>query len=201
MPFVPTSQYLDHIFETEHSFCQLYPLSIQQLDKLYWSPLTVIYKAVKFLAVKKDAAILDIGSGSGKFCLAGAYYKPSVSFYGVEQRQYLVEQAESAREKLGRVNVKFLHKNFTQMNLKVFNGCYIYNPFFENLAGADKIDDKIAYTSELYHYYNRYLFTELEDMPSYTRVVTYCSWGDEIPPCYQLVETQMDKLLKFWVKM
>jgi len=32
---------------------------------------------------------LDIGSGVGKFCLAGAYYKPSASFFGVEQRKDL----------------------------------------------------------------------------------------------------------------
>jgi len=108
MSFIPTAQYLDHIFESEQSFCQLYPLSIQQLDKVHWSPLTVIYKSVQFLANRKDAKILDIGSGAGKFCLAGAYYKPNAAFYGVEQRQYLVGHAECAKEKLGRVKVKFI---------------------------------------------------------------------------------------------
>src|ERR1700693_5043534 len=77
MPFISTTRYLDYIFETEERFCQLYPLTVQKLDKLHWSPLTIIWEAVKFLAKEKDAKILDIGSGAGKFCLAGAYYKPT----------------------------------------------------------------------------------------------------------------------------
>jgi SAM-dependent methyltransferase len=200
MSFIPTAQYLDHIFESEQSFCQLYSLPIQQLDKIHWSPLAVIYKATQFLAVKKEARILDIGSGAGKFCLAGAYYKPSAYFYGVEQRLYLITHAESAREKLGRLSVTFMHKNFTQLNLKEFDGFYFYNSFFESIPGTDKIDDSIAYSPELYHYYSRYLRLQLEEMPAGTRVVTYCSWDDEIPPCYRLIETDIDHLLKFWEK-
>jgi len=200
MPFVPTSQYLDNIFESEQTFCQLYPLSIQQLDTVHWSPLPVIYKSVQFLAKKDGAKILDIGSGTGKFCLAGAYYKPSAFFYGVEQRQYLVTHAQAAREKLGRLHVKFIHKNFTQIDLKEFDGFYFYNPFFESIPGTDKIDDSIAYSPELYHYYSRYLLHQLEEMPAGTRVASYCSWDDEIPTCYRLVETDIDNLLKFWEK-
>jgi len=200
MPFIPTSQYLDEIFDNERSLLQLYPLSIQLLDKLHWSPLPVIYKAVQFLAEKKDAKILDIGSGTGKFCLAGAYYKPSAFFYGVEQRRYLIGHAEAVKEKTGSRKVTFLHKNFTQLNLKEFDGFYFYNSFFECIPGTDKIDDSIAYSPELYHYYSRYLRLQLDEMPAGTRVVTYCSWNDEIPPGYRLVESDTDQLLKFWEK-
>ena len=45
---------------------------IQQLDKIHWSPLSIIYSATQFLAHKEEVKILDIGSGSGKFCLAAA---------------------------------------------------------------------------------------------------------------------------------
>ncbi|OQP65721.1 methyltransferase [Niastella vici] len=201
MPFVPTSRYLDHIFKSEQSFCQLFPESIQQLDKQHWSPLNIIYKAVTFLSNKKQARILDIGSGSGKFCLAGAYYNPLAFFYGVEQRQSLIEQAQSAKEKLGISNVEFIYRNFTQLDLKEFEGFYFYNSFFENLPGTDKIDDSIAYTSELYHYYSIYLNKQLDTMPPGTKVATYCSWDDEIPPGYQKVEAHANGLLKLWIKM
>lgn len=191
---------IDLIFSGEPGIRQLYPLSIQQLDNVHWSPLNIIYKATQFLAYKKDAKILDIGSGSGKFCLAGAYYKPSAMFSGVEQRLGLVEHAQWAKQQSGRFNVDFIHGNFTQLDLQRFDSFYFYNSFFENITGADKIDDSIAYSLELYHYYSRYLFRQLYDMPASTRIATYCSWNDEIPPPYQLIESHFDGLLKFWMK-
>jgi methyltransferase family protein len=201
MPFVPTQRYLDTIFQSEPSFCQLYPISIQKLDRLHWSPLAVVYKAAKFLADHKPKKILDIGSGSGKFCLAGAYYNPDAFFTGVEQRHYLVVEAKAAKDKIGRVNANFLHKNFTQIDLQEFESFYFYNPFFENLPSAHKIDQSIVYSEELYNYYSNYLSRQLEWMPSGTRVATYHSWNDEIPPGYQLLEVHFDNLLKFWIKV
>lgn len=200
MPFVHASNFLDNYFLEESHFCQLYPLSIQQLDKKHWSPLIVVNRVVKFLVDKPNVKILDIGSGTGKFCLAGAYYKPSVSFFGVEQREDLVDQAERVRKLLGLQNVYFKHRNFTQLNLKQYDHFYFYNSFFENLNGTDKIDNKIAYSKELYNYYSHYLYKQFEEMPVGTRVATYCSWDDEIPRGYKLVETQLDNLLKFWTK-
>jgi len=196
-----SSNFIANYFSDESHFGQLYPLPIQQLDKKHWSPLTVIKQAIQFLADKPNEKILDIGSGTGKFCLAGAYYKPAVSFFGVEQREDLVDQAERVRKLLGLQNVYFKHHNFTQLNLKQYDHFYFYNSFFENLAGTDKIDNKIAYSKELYNYYSHYLYKQLEDMPVGTRVVTYCSWDDEIPPGYQLIEAQLDNLLKFWMKI
>jgi hypothetical protein len=201
MPFNPTSYYLDNYFPKESDFCQLYPLHIQQLDIKHWSPLIVVNRATKFLVHKPDAKILDIGSGAGKFCLAGAYYKPSAFFYGVEQRQYLVDCAISVNTKLGSLNVDFFHKNFTQLDFKEFDNFYFYNSFFENIAGSDTIDDTIDYSIELYNYYTRVLSRKLDELPSGTRIVTYKSLDYEIPTSYQLVETQFDTLLKFWMKI
>ena len=73
MPFVATSNYLDNHFTEESHFCQLYPLPAQKLDRMHWSPLIVAYRAANSLTNKSNAKILDIGSGSGKFCLAAAY--------------------------------------------------------------------------------------------------------------------------------
>lgn len=168
---------------------------------MHWSPLYIIQKAITFLAPGDKVKVLDIGSGVGTFCLAGAFYKPSVTFFGVEQRKKLVKHADVARKKLGLQNVRFIHGNFTQLNLNEFDHFYFYNSFFENLNGAEKIDNEIVYSNELYNYYSIYLYNQLEKMPVGTRVVTYCSWGDEIPPCYQLAEAYFDNLLKCWIKL
>ena len=178
----------------------LYPSAIQKLDSLHWSPLPVIFKATQFLAGGTGTKMLDIGSGSGKFCLIGSYIKPDVSFYGVEQRKYLVDAANQVRELLERQNVQFFHKDFTQMNLREFDSFYFYNSFFENLPESEKIDDSIDYSTELYMYYSRYLHKQLTGLFIGTRIATYCSWDDEIPVGYSLIEVHMDGLLKFWVK-
>ena len=191
---------LENWFRTDARLHQLYPESVRSLARMHWSPLYIIQKAIPYLTPNDKVKVLDIGSGVGTFCLAGAYYKQSVPFYGVEQRKKLIEVAEGAREKLGIQNVSFIHGNFTQLNLNEFDHFYFYNSFFECIPGTDKIDDSIAYSPELYHYYSRYLRLQLDEMPAGTRVVTYCSWNDEIPPGYRLVESDTDQLLKFWEK-
>jgi SAM-dependent methyltransferase len=191
---------LSKYFVEESSFRTLFPLSIQKLDALHWSPLQVAGKAVQFLVQDEVVNVLDIGSGIGKFCLAGAYYQRAAHFYGVEQREDLVLQAKIVGHRLGLNNVHFMHSNFTQLDLKQYDHFYFYNSFFENLSGTDKIDDSIAYSRELYNYYTHYLYKQLEEMPAGTRIVTYCSWGDEIPRGYTQAEAHFDSLLKCWIK-
>jgi hypothetical protein len=178
----------------------LYPASIQELDKLHWSPLSAIRQVTDFLAGNCGDKVLDIGSGAGKFCLTAAYLKPATIFYGVEQRENLVGQANIIRDLLDIQNVEFIHKNFTQLDLRKFNGFYFYNSFFENLPNVGKIDDSIDYSTELYRYYSLYLQKQLDGMPFGTKVASYCSWDDEIPPGYLLADSRMEGLLKFWVK-
>lgn len=200
-PAVKTPLHLENWFSSDGQLHQLYPEPMRSLARMHWTPLYIAQKVVSYLAINNKVKILDIGSGVGKFCLAGAFYKPLVSFFGVEQRMNLIAHAESARKKLGFQNVHFIHRNFTQINLCEYDHFYFYNAFFENLNGAEKIDNEIVYSNELYNYYSIYLYNQLEKMPIGTRVATYCSWGDEMPPCYQVAETHFDNLLKFWIKM
>jgi SAM-dependent methyltransferase len=188
-------------FSSESRFDQLYPDSIRELGRRHWTPLTVSRKAAAFLTSEPRAKILDIGSGVGKFCLAAAHYNCLGQFTGVEQRKSLVYKAETARQVLRLSNVKFIHGNFTQLNFRDYDHFYFYNAFYENLVGTDKIDNSIMYSRELYNYYNRYLFRQLELKPVGTRLATYHSLEDEIPPNYLMVGTEMDNDLKFWVKI
>jgi len=192
--------HLDTWFDADYRFHQLYPEYIRQLARRHWTPLDVTHKAALFLAAETGARILDIGCGVGKFCLGAAYYKPGACYFGIEQRKNLVEHAEAARDRLGLDKIHFLHGNFTQLDLRNYDHFYFYNSFFENLVHSGKIDDSIAYDPGLYNYYSRYLRSQLDKMPPGTKVVTYCSWDDEIPPGYRLVETDIDNLLKCWEK-
>lgn len=167
----------DYWFSSDARFHTLYPDSFQVLSRNHWTPLSVARKAAIFLAAENGVKILDIGSGIGKFCLAAAYYKPGAFYTGIEQRSDLVAYGETARLKLGLNNVSFIHGNFTEVDFGKFDHFYFYNAFYENVAIAEKIDDNIAYSIELYNYYNYYLYKQLEKMPSGTRVATF--YGSE----------------------
>ena len=188
-------------FASDLRFNSLYPEAIQEAAEKHWTRIEVAKKAAAFLGAEKGARVLDIGSGAGKFCLAAAYYKPDAFFYGVEQRKSLVDHAETARIMLGLENASFIHGNFTQLDFRDYDHFYFYNSFYENLVGTDKIDDSIDYSGELYNYYNRYLYKQLDQKPAGTRLVTYHSLEDEVPANYHVVQAEMDNLLKFWIKI
>jgi len=201
MPFFKKRTQESRWFNGDEGFNELYPASIRLLARRHWTPLHVARKAARFLAAENNARILDIGSGVGKFCLAAAYYKPTAWYYGIEQRKTLTSHAETAGEILGFKNVSFIHGNFTQLDFRDYDHFYFYNSFFENIAGADKIDEDIDYSGELYNYYNRYLYKQLERKPAGTRLATFHSLEDEVPGGFHIVGSEMDNLLKFWIKV
>jgi len=201
MPLLKKRLHTEKWFSSEEQFNQLYPFSMQVLARRHWTPLSVARKAANFLAAEKNVSILDIGSGVGKLCLASAYYKPNAYYYGVEQRKSLIYNAETARLILRLENVSFIHGNFTQLDFRNYDHFYFYNAFFENISSADKIDDSIDYSGELYNYYNRYLFKQLEQKPAGTKLATYHTLEDEIPQSYHEVGSEFDNLLKFWIKV
>jgi SAM-dependent methyltransferase len=201
MPLFEKRLLSENRFSSDEQFNQLYPESIQLLSRRHWTSLNVARKAAGFLAAENNVRILDIGSGVGKFCMAAAHYRPKSIYFGVEQRKNLVSYAEAAQGVLGLENVSFFHGNFTQLDFRNYDHFYFYNSFYENLVGTDKIDESIEYSGELYNYYIRYLYNQLKLKPPGTRLATYHSLGDEIPADYHIVGTEINNLLKFWIKI
>lgn len=190
-----------HLFlSTDVAFDYLYPDSIQVLAKQHWTPLHIARLATSFLTSGPPSKILDIGSGAGKFCLAGACFAPQHYFYGIEQREYVVAAAKSAQKKVGMSNVSFMQGNFTQLDLRQFDHFYFFNSFYENLNDEGRIDNNIDYSEALYKYYVRYLHRGLQSMPKGTRIATYHSLYEEIPLSYDLVDTLEGGNLNFWLK-
>ncbi|GGA94625.1 hypothetical protein GCM10011511_17390 [Puia dinghuensis] len=179
----------------------VYPKKIQLLASQHWTPLHITEMAAEFLTPEKNAKILDIGSGVGKFCLGAAYLKPEAYFFGVEQRSELVSHADLARKLLGLKNVRFLNCNLTLLDFRRYDHFYFFNSFYENLIDTDKIDNKVKCTPALYNYYNQQLYKKLEGLKPGTRLVTYHTLEDHIPPDYQLAESHLSGLLKFWIKI
>lgn len=188
------------LYINDSAFDQIYPEKIQQLSRLHWTPIDIAKKSAKFLAAESGTKILDIGSGVGKFCLIGAHYFPFASFYGVEQREELHYIAVSAQKTISADNVNFICDNFTQMDLTNYDHFYFYNSFFENIASNGHIDQDIDYSTRLYRFYSYQLLKALDKKPCGTRLVTFHSLGDEVPPSYQMVDATVDLCLKMWIR-
>ncbi|MFT3823990.1 MAG: methyltransferase domain-containing protein [Chitinophagaceae bacterium] len=193
--------YPERNFISDRRFDRVYPEHLRKLSEQHWTPVHVARKAAHFLVPSSGAKVLDIGSGTGKFCFAAAFYKPDGRYYGVEQRSAQVEQAELVRERLGFEQVSFIHANFTQLDFSRFDHFYFYNSFYENLPGTQKIDESLSYSEELFHYYNRFLCRQLELKPAGTRLVTFNSLEYEVPASYFVVHASMNDLLKCWIKI
>lgn len=188
-------------FASDKIFNSLYPKPIQEVAEKHWTPLEVAKKAAAFLATSPEVKILDVGSGSGKFCLTAAHFHPLTFFYGIEQRANLVELSTELGIKLQLANASFICNNITNIDFDRFDHFYFYNSFYENITGTQKIDTNVQYSEELYNYYNRYLHKQLDKKPAGTRLVTYHSFGIETPSGYEIVHTDYNEFLKFWVKV
>jgi len=191
----------EQCFSSDIRMHNLYPEPIQLLARLHWTPLLIAKLVSRFLASHPGARVLDIGSGVGKFCLAGAYFQPHAQFFGIEQREHLVDHAETARSLLALPNVHFIHGNLTQLDFTQYDHFYFFNSFYENLNDTIKIDDSVLCVPELYSYYNRNLYRKLHEMPAGTRVATYHVLGNTMPPGFHVVEDHFDLFLKFWMKI
>jgi len=189
----------DCFFRNDAEFDWLYPEHLQLMSQKQWTPIAIARKAAEYLAVK-NAKILDVGSGIGKFCLTAAHFYPDSFYFGVEQRHELVHYAKASQRYLDINNISFIHANITQVNFHQFDHFYFYNSFFENLDRENAIDDSIETSYSLYAYYSQYLKSMLSDKPSGTRVVTYQSFGEIIPTDYSMTDLSYDSLLQLWIK-
>jgi len=199
MPLTSTG-YKNKWFDSDEAFDKLLPFPMQMLSRMHWTPLHIAHKAIQFLVPQNGMKVLDIGSGAGKFCIAGGYYKPFAWFTGIEQRKSLVSTAEMILDKVHIENVCFIHSNITKIDFSKYDSFYFYNSFYENLNGTDKIDNSIEYSNGLYYYYCRCLSKKLDEMPAGTRLATYHSLENEIPVSFRLTETLFDNSLKFWIR-
>ncbi len=188
-------------FESDESFNQLLPDHLREVAAKHWTPIDVGKKAAQFLATHDGARILDIGSGAGKFCFIAAFYHPGVNFTGVEQRVELIDFCNRMKQRLGLKNVEFIHGNIKDFDIASYDHFYFYNSFYENIPGTQKIDYKVTYSESLYNYYNLVLYKKLNKTPSGTRLVTYHSLGQEVPPGFAILQTDYNEFLKFLQKI
>lgn len=182
----------------DEKFDQIYPPAIRKLSSLFWTPVAVAAEAAKLLVIAPGTRVLDVGCGSGKFCLVAAALTDG-RFTGVEQRLELVEAARQATSELRLSNVEILHANLLEIDFGNYDAFYLFNPFEENMHGH-KIDAAIPLSPALFKKYTRHVSAQLGARPLGTRVVTYMGYADDIPACYDCESARFSDDLKLWIK-
>jgi predicted RNA methylase len=194
-----TADEIEQLLSSDKEFDKLYQKQFQNISTTHWSPLEKIKVALEWLDAKSGDKILDIGSGVGKFCTAGALsYKGN--FTGVEIRKNIFNEARKVKTKLGLENLHFIHSDILEIDFKDFNHFYYFNPFNEQITETGWIDKKLEFSDYQFKEYERYVFNQLELMPGGTKIVTYHSANFNVPPSYQLANLMFNGTLELWVK-
>jgi hypothetical protein len=183
-------------------FDAIYPEWVRRLSEHHWTPVDVCIRAAELLVVGRQATVLDVGSGAGKFCLIGAACT-GARFVGLEQRPRLVEVSREASRKAGLPNAEFIHDNVMSLDWGRFDGFYFFNPFYEHIAGrVPRIDEPIVVSPHLFTNYVVTACVKLLDAKPGARVVSYQGFGGPMPPGFRLIlrEPAGSEYLELWEK-
>jgi 16S rRNA G966 N2-methylase RsmD len=147
----------------------------------------VVLSILELLNLNEGAKVLDVGSGSGKFCLVGAL-NSTASFFGVEQRQSLVKMAKQLAAAFDLDNASFIYGNAVQLDWSDFDVIYLFNPYYENIMDESlRIDLDVKVGQDKYKSYITETINKLSQLNVGTKIVTYYGFGQELPDNFKLI--------------
>jgi SAM-dependent methyltransferase len=177
----------------DRDFDRFLPKRLRRASAQFWTPLVVAARAAKWFDELNIRSVVDIGSGSGKFCIAAALLSRA-RFLGIEQRAELVAVARVIAQAYGvDSRAGFVEGRFGEVPIPLADAYYFFNPFEENLFRAGwQLDD----TVEL----DQWRFTRdvsaarvlLTAAPPGTYVLTYNGLGCRLPGSYTTVRVARD---------
>ena len=188
---------------TDRAFDRLLPEPLRLVSPDYWTPLAVAKQAAEWLEDQGVRIVVDIGSGAGKFCVAGALFG-TCRFIGLEQHSSLVASARALAD-LFDLNdrVSFVIGALGAAPTPVGDAYYFFNPFGDYRLGADhpleagaeftdtRFADDVAAAEDL-----------LQRAPVGTWILTYNGFGGRVPADYQLIrlDLELPGVLRLWRK-
>lgn len=175
------------------SFDRFLPPDLLSVSGRYWTPLRAIARVTQWLSELRVSSVVDIGSGVGKFCIAGALGS-QCTFTGIEHRPRLISVARSIAGLFnleGRVS--FIAGAFGDVEIPAADCYYLFNPFGENLFPPG---ERLHETADLSH--TRYLDDIsraerlLSSVPFGTYVITYNGFGGTLPDDFEEVRIDVE---------
>lgn len=191
------------ICPSDRAFDKHLPYDLRVVSTQYWTPIAVAVRAAEWFDRLDVRAVVDIGSGAGKFCVAAAL-ATRCRFTGLEQRPRLASAAR-ALALMFEVDdrVDFVTGALGATQIPVPDAYYLYNPFGENLFGVDeRLDDAVELGPDRYARDLAAAQELLESAPAGTWVLTYNGLGGELPPGYRphWLDRELPNELCLWKK-
>lgn len=187
----------------DEAFDRLFPAEVRSKSMRHWTPVSVARMAAARLVQHGAHRVLDAGSGPGKFCTVGAAANPLATFVGIEQRVHLVSVARQVATTLGLRNTRFLLGDALARSWAKFDGFYFFNPFTENVWGAqDVFDARTGRPQRRFRTEGLRVAQRLRQAPRGSVLVTYHGLGGPIPSSFQLLaeESTGSGPLRTWLK-
>lgn len=171
-------------------FDQYLPEELRALSSRHWTPLHAVARGIRWLERAGARSVVDIGSGAGKFCVAGAL-AGRMSFVGLEQRPRLVACARDlARQLAVDDRVQFIEGVFGETAVPVADAYYFFNPFGENIFGReDHVDEDVVLDRARYLHDLEKATAFLKALPAGTLVLTYHGFGGRMPGSFDEKQT------------
>ncbi|NVK65562.1 MAG: methyltransferase domain-containing protein [Flavobacteriales bacterium] len=187
------------ICRNDDAFEKMLQEAVRGHSFVHWTPVEVIKTAVDWLGTGRNNRVLDIGSGTGKFCLVAAM-NSNAHYTGVELRENLYQEAQRLKSELELSNVEFIHGDVKNIDFNNFTSFYFYNPFCEHIAISGGIDDQISFDEDAFYSYQELVENKLKETPKGTKLVKYCSPELEISMDFDLHDMYFDGQLQLWIK-
>lgn len=180
------------------------PADLRAHAHRHWTPVAIARLGVQWLREVGADSVLDLGSGVGKFCVAGACLSP-LRFTGVEHRPHLVRAARDLAEALAVSDrVTFLEGDLSLGASLEGAALYLYNPFGENLlAPSGHLDATVTLNRRRFHRETRHLEGWLAHRPLGSWALTLNGFGGRMPDTWDLLRAQGTEVapLRLWQRV
>lgn len=185
------------------SFDRFLPHDLQVVSREHWTPLSVALRVAGWLNELGIRSVVDLGSGSGKFCVAAALAS-ACEFTGIEQRPRLIDAANDLAQVFGvEHRLRFVQATLGETLIPEADAYYMFNPFGENLIDRyGRLDDDVELSDERYRREIARMECFLEELPVGAYVIKYNGFGGNIPVTYKPVRVDRETpcVLRVWRK-
>ena len=188
----------------DREFDALLPADVRRASKRYWTPLAVVQTVVEWMEIERVDRVLDVGSGPGKLCVAGALAS-RFHFTGLEHRHNLHLAACELAARAGvSERTRLIHGGLDAVDLAASPALYLFNPFGENTFPIDEqLDHAVELGEERFHRDVETIETALATCDVGMLVFTYHGFGGRIPDTFAPVRWELagTDVLRLWKKI